>query len=145
MSGMRKRYDGSFKARVALEAIKGDRTVSEIAAVYGLHPNQISRWRKQALDELPKIFSGRGEKTEAQGKELTDQLYQQIGQLKVELDWLKKKRVLSVDQRRSLIDLDHEEIPISRQCELLGLPRSSLYYRSKGGQRRGSNPDASER
>ena len=91
MSGMRKRYDGSFKARVALEAIKGDRTVAEIAAAYGVHPNQISKWKKQALDELPKIFSGRYEKTEAQGKELTDQLYQQIGRLKVELDWLKKK------------------------------------------------------
>ena len=129
---MRKRYDGSFKARVALEAIRGDRTVAEIAAAYGVHPNQISKWKKQALDELPKVFSGRYEKTEAQGKELTDQLYQQIGRLKVELDWLKKKLELSVDQRRSLIDLDHEEIPISRQCELLGLPRSSLYYRSRG-------------
>jgi putative transposase len=72
---MRKRYEGSFKARVALEAIKGDRTVSEIAAVYGVHPNQISRWRKQALHELPKIFSGPCEKTEAQGKELTDEAY----------------------------------------------------------------------
>jgi len=91
LSGMRKRYDGSFKARVALEAIRGDRTVAEIAAAYGVHPNQISKWKKQALDELPKIFSGRYEKTEAQGKELTDQLYQQIGRLKVELDWLKKK------------------------------------------------------
>lgn len=91
MSGMRKRYDGSFKARVALEAIRGDRTVAEIAAAYGVHPNQISKWKKQALDELPKFFSGRYEKTEAQGKELTDQLYQQIGRLKVELDWLKKK------------------------------------------------------
>jgi putative transposase len=88
---MRKRYDGNFKARIALEAIRGDRTVSEIASVYGVHPNQISKWKKQALDELPKIFSGRYEKTEVQGKELTDQLYQQIGQLKVELDWLKKK------------------------------------------------------
>ena len=88
---MRKRYDGSFKARVALEAIRGERTVAEIAAVYGVHPNQISKWKKQALDELPKIFSGRYEKKEMQGKELVDQLYQQIGKLKVELDWLKKK------------------------------------------------------
>jgi transposase-like protein len=88
---MRKRYDGSFKARVALEAIRRERTVAEIAAMFGVHPNQIGKWKKQALDELPKIFSGRYEKKEMQGKELTDQLYQQIGQLKVELDWLKKK------------------------------------------------------
>ncbi len=57
LSGMRKRYDGSFKARVALEAIRGDRTVAEMAAAYGVHPNQNSKWKKQALDELPKIFS----------------------------------------------------------------------------------------
>jgi len=132
LRGMRKRYDGSFKARVALEAIRGERTVAEIAGVYGVHPNQISKWKKQALDELPKIFSGRYEKKEMQGKELIDQLYQQIGQLKVELDWLKKKLDLSVDQARQLIDFGHGEIPISRQCELLGLPRSSLYYRSRG-------------
>jgi transposase-like protein len=91
LRGMRKRYDGSFKARVALEAIRGERTVAEIAAMYGVHLNQISKWKKQALDESPHIFSGRYEKREMQGKELTDQLYQQIGQLKVELDWLKKK------------------------------------------------------
>ncbi|MCA1961563.1 MAG: transposase [Desulfomonile sp.] len=70
---MRKRYDGSFKARVALEAIRGERTVAEIAAVYGVHPNQIGNWKKRALDELPKIFSGRHEKKEMQGKELLDQ------------------------------------------------------------------------
>jgi transposase-like protein len=89
--GMRKRYDASFKARVALEAIRGERTVAESAAAYGVHPNRISKWKKQALDELPRIFSGKYEKREAEGKELADQLYQQIGRLKVELDWLKKK------------------------------------------------------
>jgi transposase len=88
---MRKRYDTSFKARVALEALRGERTVSEIAAAYGVHPNQISKWKRQALDELPKIFSGKYEKKEVEGRELTDQLYQEIGRLKVELDWLKKK------------------------------------------------------
>lgn len=88
---MRKRYDASFKARIALEAIKGDRTMAELAAAYGVHPVQISKWKKQVLDELPNVFSGQYERKEAQGKELIDQLYQQIGQLKVELDWLKKK------------------------------------------------------
>jgi transposase-like protein len=88
---MRKRYDASFKARVALEAIRGERTMAEIASAYGVHPNQISKWKKQVLDEVPTIFSGRNEKKETQGQELVDRLYQQIGQLKVELDWLKKK------------------------------------------------------
>jgi transposase-like protein len=92
---MRTRYDANFKARVALEAIRAERTLAEIASAYGVHPNQIGKWKKQVSDELPKIFSGRYEKKEIQGKELVNQLYQQIGQLKVELDWLKKKSDLS--------------------------------------------------
>jgi transposase len=88
---MRKRYDVNFKARVALEAIRGEKTLAQLASEYGVHPNQISKWKRQVLDELPNIFSGRYEKKETQGKELADHLYQEIGRLKVELDWLKKK------------------------------------------------------
>ncbi len=91
MNFMRKSYDASFKARIALEAIKGDKTMAEIASTYGIHPNQIGKWKKQALDELPRIFSGRYDNREMQNRELVAELYQQIGQLKVELDWLKKK------------------------------------------------------
>jgi len=60
-----------------------------------------------------------------------DRLYQQIGQLKVELDWLKKSRGLTVEQKRMAITMNHRGIPVSRQCELLGLSRSSLYYRAQ--------------
>lgn len=87
----RKRYDAAFKAKVALEAIKNDRTVAEIASEYGVHPNQITKWKRQVLEELPMIFSGNREKGDRDAQELVAQLYQQIGQLKVELDWLKKK------------------------------------------------------
>ncbi len=64
--------------------------MAELAAAYGVHPVQISKWKKQVLDELPNIFSGLYEKKEAQGKELTDQLYQQIGQLKG--SWIGRKK-----------------------------------------------------
>ena len=87
----RKRYDAAFKAKVVLEAIKGERTVAEIASESGVHPNQISTWKKQALEELPNIFSGGRKKQEQSSEELESELYKQIGQLKVELDWLKKK------------------------------------------------------
>ena len=91
MGTTRKRYDASFKAKVALEAIKGERTISEIASKTGVHPNQISKWKKQALEELPDIFSHGRRKREQSSEELESELYKQIGQLKVDLDWLKKK------------------------------------------------------
>lgn len=87
----RKQYSGEFKSKVALEAIKGLKTINELASEYGLHPTQINQWKKQALEELPQIFSNRREHRQKEQEELTANLYQQIGQLKVELDWMKKK------------------------------------------------------
>ncbi len=87
----RRNHSAEFKARVALEAVKGIKSMSELAAAYEVHPNQISKWKKQVLAELPGIFSDR-RKREADGEEaLRARLYQQIGQLQVELEWLKKK------------------------------------------------------
>ena len=87
----RKRYDNQFKAQVALEAIKNQRTISEIASDYGVHPNQVSKWKREALEGLPDIFSNKQKKQQRDNRALQDELYKQIGQLKVELDWLKKK------------------------------------------------------
>jgi len=91
MKRERKRYDGTLKAKVALEAIKGQRTVNEIAASYGIHPHQVAQWKKQVLEQLPEIFSNGRARSQLADEELRDRLYQEIGQLKVELDWLKKK------------------------------------------------------
>lgn len=91
MSGKRRRFTGKFKAAVALEAIRGVRSLNEIASAHGVHPHQVSTWKKQAEEALPEALTdGRG-RSEREGEDLTAQLYQQIGQLKVELDWLKKK------------------------------------------------------
>jgi putative transposase len=91
MQTQRKRYSAEFKSRVALEAIKGYKTVNELAGIYGVHPTQIATWKKHLQSELPQIFSTRREKQEHDHEALQAQLYQQIGQLKVELDWVKKK------------------------------------------------------
>ena len=91
MSTQRKHYSAEFKARVALEALKGDKTVNEFASAYGVHPTQIAHWKHRLHKEMPDIFSVRRDKRERDQEAFQAQLYQQIGQLKVELDWLKKK------------------------------------------------------
>jgi len=88
---MRRKHDTSFKAKVALEAVKGERTLAQLSSEYGVHPNQIRKWRKHLLECLPELFSDRRKKVDRDREELESELYRQIGQLKVELEWLKKK------------------------------------------------------
>ena len=87
----RKNHSAEFKARVALEAIKGIKSMSELASEHEVHPNQISKWKRQVVAELPGIFSDRRKREVGNQEEIKDRLYQQIGQLQVELNWLKKK------------------------------------------------------
>jgi len=91
MGAQRKSYPKELKAKVALEAIKGDRTISQIVSEYGVHSSQVTAWKKRVLEELPEIFSnGRSKKREDE-EGLKARLFQEIGELKFELDWLKKK------------------------------------------------------
>jgi putative transposase len=87
----RKSYPGDFKAKVALEAIRELKTVAEISSLFGVHSTMITRWKKEALEKLPTLFSDKNQRKQKDDDELINSLYQQIGQLKVELDWLKKK------------------------------------------------------
>jgi transposase len=87
----RKRYTEQFKAKVALEAVKGQRTANELASEFGVHVSQINTWKKQLLEILPEVFGGKRERREAQYEDERDRLYRQIGKLQVELEWLKKK------------------------------------------------------
>ena len=91
MTTIRKHYDAQFKAKVALEAVKGEKTLAELASLYGVHPNQINKWKKRLLERLPELFSDHKEKAVKEDEEIQGELYKQIGQLKVEVDWLKKK------------------------------------------------------
>lgn len=91
MGRKRRQYEAELKARVALAALKGDKTINEIAALFEIHPNLVTQWRKRALAELPRVFSEKVAKDVADVEAKETRLYEQIGRLKVELDWLKKK------------------------------------------------------
>ena len=91
-AGGRKNHSASYKAKVALEAIRGQRTIAEIAQIFSVHPSQIAIWKKHLSENAQGLFErGAVQKTERAQEQLRDTLYQEIGQLKVELDWLKKK------------------------------------------------------
>jgi putative transposase len=91
MKGQRRQHGADFKARVALAALKGDKTINEVAAQYEVHPSMVIAWKQQVLAGLPELFSRRSGKSEAATEAQQAGLYEQIGRLKVELDWLKKK------------------------------------------------------
>ena len=92
MKQTRKKHNAAFKAKVALAAVRGDRTIAELASAFGVHPNQIYNWKKQLLDGAVSVFEGGGAAAEGTVSEVqVDLLYRQIGQLKVENDFLARK------------------------------------------------------
>src|SRR6478609_7493066 len=132
MAGKRKIHTPPFKAKVALAAHKGDRTVNELAGQFDVHPTLIHAWKKQLLTGAEAIFAGRAQAASADAEARQAELYEQIGRLKMELEWLKKKLPPSREQKCSLIDVGHPDLSVRRQCELLGLNRSSFYYEPVG-------------
>jgi len=91
----RRKFTDEFKAKVAIEAIKGQKTAKELAQEYGIHINQITLWKKQLLEVAPQVFHrGKDKEAERLQKE-KDRLYRKVGQLQVEVDWLKKKTGIS--------------------------------------------------
>ena len=89
--GQRKRRTAAFKAKVALAVIRGEKTANELAGQYQLHPTQIAAWKKQALEGLTEVFADGRRKVRQNGEAETARLYEEIGRLKVERDFLKKK------------------------------------------------------
>ena len=89
MSKKRRRFSGAFKAKVALAAVRGDKTTAELAANFGVHGNQVSAWKGQLLEGAPELFADR--RTRDANGAAEEELYEQIGRLKMEVEWLKKK------------------------------------------------------
>ena len=114
-----------------MEALSGAKTHAQIASDYGISPDLVKDWKKQAKEMLGECFRRGGRKTEMEKKdELIANLERLLGNREFELDWLSKKSqgVETVAQRRQLLDTNGDAPPRKRQCELLGLARSSTYY-----------------
>ena len=92
MKRTRRVFGGEFRAKVALAAVKGDQTLSQLASHFKVHANQVSAWRKELLDRAAELFEdSRKRKAVAEEEESVEELYAQIGRLKMQLEWLKKK------------------------------------------------------
>jgi transposase len=93
--GKHRKFSAELKAKIAVEALKGQRTVQEIASSYSVHPTQVTNWRKQLLDFSAEAFTTGRLRSDQLDEQLKTELYAEIGRLKVELDWLQKKSGLS--------------------------------------------------
>lgn len=91
MARKRKSHSAAFKAMVALAAFKGDKTIGELASLHGVHPTMVHAWKKQLMGGVEVLFEGGAKTSSSEHEALQSQLYEQIGRLKTELDWLKKK------------------------------------------------------
>ena len=91
MTTLRRKHSPEFKVKAVVEAIRGQRTLNEIASEMGVHPLQISQWKKQALEALPGAFTGVRGKRNSSVEPASAELFEEIGRLKMELEWLKKR------------------------------------------------------
>jgi len=91
MGRTRKRFSKEFKAKVAFEALKGDRTMAELSSEFGVHVSQITKWKKELGEGIPDIFAGKGDPEGKSKDKLIEELYKRIGQIEVENNWFKKK------------------------------------------------------
>jgi transposase-like protein len=116
-----KQYTAAFKAQVALAALKGDKTINELAGQFGLHPTLSQDWKKHLLTIAAQVFAN-GVKADntTQAEAQKAELFEQIGRLKMELDWLKKKSDRSPERLRPLIVAGHPQLSVRRQCEVWG-------------------------
>ncbi|HEV2425350.1 MAG TPA: IS3 family transposase [Terriglobia bacterium] len=122
----RRNHSGAFKAQVALAALKGDKTLAELAQQFDVHPNQITEWKAQLLERAAQVFGGtNGEAVSAPDVKT---LHAKIGELTLENDFLgRRAHQGGPAERKKMIDRTHE-LPVTRQCRLLELSRSTVYY-----------------
>lgn len=132
MQKKRREHNAEFKFRVALEAGKESQTINELASKYEVHPTLVRSWKRQLIGEGAAVFRQASKRQENEWEVAEAELYEQIGRLKMELEWLKKNQTSSVEVKRMMIDPQHPGLSIRRQCELVGLNRSTYYIQPAG-------------
>ncbi|WP_232303395.1 IS3 family transposase [Paracoccus sp. 228] len=129
----RKQHAPEFKAKVALEALKGEETVSELASRFGVHPTMINQWKRALLDGASGVFERGGRKAPVIDEDQVRDLHAKIGELAVANFFFgKKAEALGREVRRGMVERDHPDLSIGQQCALLSIPRSSFYYTLQG-------------
>ncbi|WP_245964015.1 IS3 family transposase [Roseinatronobacter ekhonensis] len=129
----RKQHAPEFKAKVALEALKGEATVSELASRFGVHPTMINQWKRALLDGASGVFERGGRKTPVIDEDQVRDLHAKIGELAVANFFFgKKAQALGREVRRGMVERDHPDLSIGQQCALLQVPRSWFYYTPQG-------------
>lgn len=125
-----RKFTAAEKSKIILEAIKGELTLAQIKSKYTVHATQINKWKKVVLAQLPLAFSGKQKQAEKDYTVKVSKLYEQIGRLKVENEFLKKRAICLPSDRRLLLDPSHPTLSIRDQCRLLEINRSSIYYKA---------------
>ncbi|WP_394852285.1 IS3 family transposase [Shimia marina] len=129
----RKNHSPGFKAKVALEALKGEQTVAELASRFGVHPTMIHSWKRALLEGASGVFERGGKKAPEIDEEQVKELHAKIGELAVANDFLARKlKPWGVKLRRGMIEPGNPGLSIGKQCKLLSISRSSFYYTPKG-------------
>ena len=129
----RKRLSASQKAQIVLEAIREEKSVAQLAVEHSIHPNQIHKWKKQALEDFAQLFEEdrKGERARAaEHEKQVNELYAEIGRLTAQVSWLKKNLAGSSSraERLKMLERNNTDMPLQTQAELLGISYSSLFY-----------------
>jgi transposase-like protein len=129
---MRKTYDKAFKAKIALKAVRSEKTVQEIAIAYNVHPNMVSQWKTLLLENVASIFEKSGKETSAETEagRKQDELYLQVGKLQIKNDFLKKVSA-TIRERAGAVEPENRELTLTEQRGPLGISRSAYYYQPR--------------
>ncbi|KAE8756094.1 IS3 family transposase [Paraburkholderia nemoris] len=126
----RRTHSAAFKAKVAMAAVKGERTLAELAQQFDVHPNQITEWKRQLQERAVEVFGAGGAASSEPQVDLKE-LHAKIGQLTLENDFLKRRAQQGgIAERKAMIDRTHA-LPVSQQARLVGIARSSVYYQAQ--------------